>query len=346
MVTIKEIADMLGISTTTVSNVIHGKTKKVSAENVLKIKRALKEYNYIPRMGLNALRGSSSHMIGITIHSDKQFRDTILADPFYGHIVGALEEEIRHAGYYTMLYTAENVEDIFVMASTWNVDGLIAITFTQNDYNKLSSLVDKPIVAIDLIDYKPDMPSFNVGLDDRDGGYQMTTYLIHQGFRKIFLLANRNFGVDHERFLGYRAALEEAAIPYRKEWFVLLDQSMSQRMETYHLLLKFIKKNVALFFLSDLYALEAISCFLDHNVHIPAEISIAGFDDIFYTNIITPKLTTVRQDITQKAVTATRMLMQLLHGETVKSQSLLLPITLKIRNTVGQVPPTTSEKIP
>lgn len=339
MVTIKEIADMLGVSTTTVSNVIHGKTKKVSSENVLKIEKALKEYRYIPRMGLNALHGSDSHIIGITIHTTKQFRDTVLADPFYGHLVGALEEEIRHAGYYTMLYAAEDIEDIFVMASTWNVDGLIAITFTQNDYNKLSSLVDKPIVAIDLIDYKPDTPFYNVGLDDRDGGYQMTTYLIRQGFRKIFLLANRDFGVDHERFLGYRAALEEAAIPYRKEWFVLLDKSMSRRMETYRLLLKFSKKDIALFFLSDLYALEAISCFLDHDVRIPAEVSVAGFDDIFYTNIITPKLTTVRQDITQKAVAATQMLMQLLHGETVENRNLLLPITLKIRNTVRQGPP-------
>lgn len=285
-------------------------------------------------MGLNALRNSSSRIIGVTIHTMKYYTDTILSDPFYSHVVGVLEREIRKAGYYMMLYAAENIDDIFVMATTWNIDGLIAITFTQKDYNKLRSLVDKPIVAIDLIDQKQGTPYFNVGLDDENGGYIMTKYLIEQGFRDILIFANKDFGVDHLRYLGYRRAFQEYAIPYKKEYFVLLGETVERRIETYAQLMKFIKKRYAMFFLADLYALEAINYFLTRNVSVPMDVSIAGYDDAFHTNITTQKLTTVHQDVTQKAVCAMEMLLRLIRGETLGSNNILLPVTLKIRNTV------------
>ena len=82
-----------------------------------------------------------------------------------------------------MLYAAESLEDIFHMALAWNVDGLIAITFKYQNYMKLKTLVNKPIVAIDLIN-KEKSDYVNVGLQDENGGYIMTKYLLETSYEK------------------------------------------------------------------------------------------------------------------------------------------------------------------
>lgn len=246
MITIKEIAEICNVSTTTVSNVIHGKTKKVSDQNIRKIRKVLREKRYIPRMGLSSLTNSQSHIIGVVVHIKKYYPNTIIADPFYGELVGFLEESIRQSGYYMMLYTSESLDDIFKMAVSWNVDGLIAISFTENDYHKIGSLTGKPIVAIDLYN-ESDNDFYNVGLDDEQGGYLMTKYLIDAGYKNILLIGSQNFGVDHHRFLGYKRALAETGLPIKKEDFVIFNENPLKRGEVYKYIMKLVNKNYALF---------------------------------------------------------------------------------------------------
>lgn len=152
MTTIKEIAEMAGVSMTTVYNVLHGNVKKVSKANMEKIQALLDEYHYVPKMGLSALKNNSSKIIGVVIHTSRYYENTVISDTFYSHVIGALEESLRKEGYYMMLYAAEDLEEIFHMSLAWNVDGLIAITFKYHNYIKLKTLINKPIVAIDLID--------------------------------------------------------------------------------------------------------------------------------------------------------------------------------------------------
>ena len=86
MVTIKEIARQAGVSTTTVSNVLHKKNARVSAETIEKVERLLTENNYIPRLGLNALTNRSSRIICILITTPKFARGSAYETPFYGNI--------------------------------------------------------------------------------------------------------------------------------------------------------------------------------------------------------------------------------------------------------------------
>ncbi len=336
MITIKEIADIVGVSTTTVSNVIHGKTKRVSKENIEKIKRILDEKSYIPRMGLSTLTNSSSRIIGVVIHITKHYENTILSDPFYGQIVGFLEKNIRESGYYMMLYASGDLNDIFKMAVSWNVDGLVAISFTDNNYQKIKALTKKPIVAIDLYNESND-DYLNVGLNDMDGGYQMTKYLIENGYSKIILLANQDVGVDHQRFLGYRQALEEYDIVYKEKYFIKLDDDPKKRRREFKNLLKFTRKDYAMFFLSDLLASEAIQYFIENKISIPDDISIAGFDDNLYAKFLTPQLTSVHQDVGLKAKTAVNVLVKTLNQQPVDCKNIVLPIQLAIRGTVKKI---------
>lgn len=95
MATIKEIARCAGVSTTTVSNVIHGKTKKVSPATIQKIEQLIKEMGYVQKMGLRVLNKEQSQLIVVVINTHKNFRDSVLGDPFYGKIIGFIEEYVR-----------------------------------------------------------------------------------------------------------------------------------------------------------------------------------------------------------------------------------------------------------
>ena len=104
MVTIKDIANITGVSPTTVANVIHGRTNKVSKENVERIQKALKENHYVPKLAQETMTRGKTRLIGVVIHTTKVYEDTTIADPFYGTIVGIIERELRKAGYYMLLY--------------------------------------------------------------------------------------------------------------------------------------------------------------------------------------------------------------------------------------------------
>ena len=142
MVTIKDIANITGVSPTTVANVIHGRTNKVSKENVERIQKALKENHYVPKLAQETMTRGKTRLIGVVIHTTKVYEDTTIADPFYGTIVGIIERELRKAGYYMLLYAEMDLDKIFQMSASWSVAGIITVTFAQKDYEKLRNLVE------------------------------------------------------------------------------------------------------------------------------------------------------------------------------------------------------------
>lgn len=333
MITIKEIAELCNVSTTTVSNVIHGKTKKVSNENIQKIQKVLKEQNYIPRMGLSSLTNRNSKIIGVVIHIKKYYKSTIIADPFYAELIGFLERYINESGYYMMLYTSDDLNSIFEMAVSWNVDGLIAISFTENDYQKIRSLTEKPIVAIDLYNDIDD-DYYNIGLDDEEGGYIMTKHLIENGFKKILVIGNQNYGVDHQRFLGYTRALAEHGMPYNKDNFIIISDNPQKRKEVYRYFLQLVNKDYALFFLSDLLASDSMRFLQENGIVIPRDISIAGFDDNLYSRITSPQITSIHQDISAKASSAIRLVLNLINNNPIEEKDIRLPVYLVKRDSI------------
>ena len=153
MITIKEIASRLGLSTTTVSNVIHGKTKEVSAET------------------RNLAQGQSK-IIGVvlkTLDFRLWYSDNILSDPFVAEMIGGIERAVREAGYYMMLYISDDIAEIIQHISIWNVDGLILFSMMDDDGNRVAAKYHKPIVCIDTYSSEKSDDFINVGLDDEKG---------------------------------------------------------------------------------------------------------------------------------------------------------------------------------
>lgn len=338
MVTIKEIAERAGVSTTTVSNVIHGKTNKVSPATIGKINGLIKELGYVQKMGLRVLSKESSQLIAVVVNYHKEFRDSLLADPFYGKLLGRIEERIRGLGYYLIFYSEKDVDKIFQMAASWDIDGVIAMSFSRKNCEKIHRLIRKPVVAVDAYGEPEAGESWivNITLDDEAGGYRMTKYLLECGYEWIKVCAGRDSGVDHRRLQGCRRAMEELGRRGQKLQFVPLGMNASKRQESYDWLLQRMEAGTALFFLSDLYAMEALSFFHDHGIHVPGDLGVAGFDNILYSRFSVPRLTTVGQDVDKKAELAVDVLMEQIHGSEGQGEGkdcdILLPVTLVVRN--------------
>lgn len=334
MATIKEIAALAGVSTTTVSNVIHGKTKKVSPATIQKINRLIKEKGYVQKMGLRVLNKESSQLIAVIVNSHREFKDSILGDPFYGQILGYIEAYAQRLGYYVMFYSAQDMDKIFRMVMGWDIDGVIAVSFSRRNCEKICQLIKKPTVSIDAYG-EPEAGAQtqvgSIGLDDAGGGYRMMQYLLDCGYRQIKVCAGRDSGVDHQRFLGAQQAAQERPGGAAKLQFVPIGLSWEKRRESYSWLMQRRQPGTALFFLSDLYALEAISYFSSRGLQIPRDIGIAGYDDISFAQISAPRLTTVRQDMEEKARLAVEMLMEMIRGEEGGKRELKLPVQLIVR---------------
>ena len=327
MIRIKDIADRAGVSPTTVSNVIHGKTGRVSKATVEKINRILKEMEYVPSISARMLANNSSGLIGVALGFMKKGNASSFEDPFVSAMLGNLEYQIREHGYYMMLVARHEQDDIMQQALGWNFDGMIAMALKEKEIAELSERLGKPLVTIDQY-LPPELGVRSITMDDRGGAYQMSQYLIGKGHKKFLFLSDCDLGVDHYRWLGVRQAMEEAGIEDFESRHIVIPWNPEQREKAYEEMLPFFKKQTALFFSSDYYALEASNFLQNRGIKVPEEISIAGFDDVTYATLARPKLTTVHQMVDGKARRAVEVLMHLIQDEPVQKDIPPLPITL------------------
>ena len=340
MITIKEIASRLGLSTTTVSNVIHGKTREVSAETIERVQKFLEEVEYVPNINARNLAQGQSKIIGVVLKS-LDFRlwhsSNILSDPFVADMIGGIEKAVRDAGYYMMLYISDDIAEIIQHISIWNVDGLILFSMMDDDGNRVAAKYHKPIVCIDTYSSANNDDFVNVGLDDAKGAYDAVKYLIGSGHRKIGFVTDNRVGVDWQRFWGYRRALAESGIEYSDKDFFLMKPSKELINDNIVKLCSKAKDYSALFCCSDIYAAIMMAALKEKGFRIPEDISIVGFDDNLYSRICTPRLTTVHQDADEKGRVAVETLVGMIMGREPVSKKIVLKTHLVTRDSVRKI---------
>ena len=126
-VRIVDIAEELGLSTATVSNVIHGKTKKLSKETVKRVQELLEKREYIPSMAGILLSQNNSRIVGVVVNNHEKYEDRVLEDAFIAASLNALLFTLEQTGYFMMVRTATQWNDIIRFASMWNMEGLVLI---------------------------------------------------------------------------------------------------------------------------------------------------------------------------------------------------------------------------
>ncbi len=337
MITIKEMADMLGLSTTTVSNVIHGKTKEVSEATVERVRRVLQEYDYVPNINARNLASNQSKIIGVAILNSRKGYVNYLKDAFISELLGSIERELKERGYYLMMCFSSDTRELIQRVSAWNADGLILFGIMAEDYQAIQKQFQKPQVYIDSYLGDIRLNGVNIGLDDRRGGYMAGRYLIEHGHSRIGFLADNLKGGDYERYCGFREAMSEAGLPVRDTDFIEVEPDEQSLAMCYEMVYQRWHEFTAFFCASDYYALCLMNFLMDRGVHVPEEISIMGFDDNIYSRMARPAITTIHQDATQKGVLAVQRLMEMLERREAASDQVVLPVELVERGTVRQI---------
>lgn len=203
-VRISDIAEELGLSTATVSNVIHGKTQRVSDETVKKVQELLEKREYIPSMAGILLAQNDSGIIGVAVNRHEKYEDRVLEDPFIASSLNSLSVEIEKAHKFMMVKTVAETKEIIRFASMWNMEGLILIGFCQEDYRWLRQHMRIPFVAYDVPAEVPER-FCSLNIDNYSGGYQMGRYFKSLGHKRLLCISDNDTFIDHERYQGFCA---------------------------------------------------------------------------------------------------------------------------------------------
>ena len=341
MVTIKDIAKQAGVSFTTVSNVIHGNTKKVSKDTIDKINRIMKDMNYVPNMGARMLVQNQSRIIGVISNILTDVSKGNLHSPFTAKMLGAIEKEIQKQGYYMMLYATDVTEEIEGLITKWNVDGIITIGIDTPTCRKLGQLTRIPAVYTDCY-FKENEPYLNVGTEDEQGTYEAVQYLIKKGHSKIAYVSDtvykgegREEGVGDFRLKGYQRAMEEAGLSVERDLIFVGDKQMKKKQELFEEIYNKKSDFTALAFCYDYYAIEMMDYLRHEGIRIPDNFSIVGFDDIDMSRLTAPRLTTMHQGVTEKGELAVRQLIRKINKEEIEQKCIRIPVTLMERESVS-----------
>lgn len=331
-VRIVDIAEALGLSTATVSNVIHGKTNKISDETVKRVQQELERTGYIPNMAGILLARNNSKIIGVVINDHVKYEGRVLEDGFVMSSLNALSHEVNKKGYFLMIKTTADIKEIPVFASMWNMEGLILMGFCEADYEKLRNQMRISFVVYDGF-FERCSKVVNLVIDNFDGGYQAGKYFRELGHKKALCISDNYVCMDKVRIEGFKNAFAPG-----ETFFWRIPEFKKGRDYFYEKKLpELLSENItAVFAVSDYYALDFMAFLQEKGVEIPGDIQVIGFDDSIVSKVSNPSLTTVRQDPMLRAKTAIECIEAMRDGRSCNPE-IILPVELIKRQSTGEL---------
>lgn len=320
-VTIRDIAQELGLSTATVSNVLHGKTGKVSDATVQRVQALLEERQYIPSMAGILLAQNASRIIAVVVNDHEKYESHTLDDVFNAASLNCLSTEIEKNGLFMMVKKTTSPEEIIRYASMWNLEGLVLMGFCNGDYQYLRSHMRIPFVVYDG-NCSQTEGICNITIDNFDGGYQVGTFFRQSGHRRALCISDNEVCVDLERFQGFKTGFGSGDAS-----LLLVPMHRQERWRFYRAHLDLLRSVSAVFAVSDHYAIDLIHFLQEQGISVPGDLSVAGFDDTPMCTMVSPALTSVRQDLAQRAKIAIEKLRELKENRTT-DHTIRLPVTL------------------
>lgn len=331
LVTIRDVAQRAGVSTSTVSHVING-TRFVSPELAERVRTAMAELRYQPNAVARSLRRKETLTLGMVVPDN--------ANPFFAMMARAVEDTCYRQGYSLILTNSEDdlereLANINVLVAK-QVDGLIlaAVGLSSRDLQRVLRQVPTVVVDRELSGIQADM----LLVDNFDGGYQATRHLIALGHRRIGCITGPSVTTPSaERVIGYRRALSEAGLPYDETLVVRGDFQFAGGYEGARALLTLPESPTAIFACNDLMAVGAIAAAAALGRRVPDDLSVVGFDDTILASYVTPALTTVAQPIADIGRLATEMVLQRVQAPNDPPVRRVLPTRLVVRQSTRAV---------
>ncbi|HCG5235081.1 TPA: substrate-binding domain-containing protein [Vibrio parahaemolyticus] len=331
MATMKDIAKLAGVSTSTVSHVIN-KTRFVSEEISERVNNAAKELNYYAPSALaRSLKVNRTKTIGMLV--------TTSTNPFFGEVVKGVERSCYHKGYSLILCNTEG--DNERMRQSINtllqkrVDGLILMC-SSLEGERIDVFERYPDIPVVVMDWGPMLfTSDKIQDNSLRGGYLAAKYLIDCGHTEIGCITGPL--IKHQaqmRYEGYKRAMNEAGLKFNANWIIESDFECEGGYQAFKKMAERGTLPSSIFVSNDMMAMGVINAANELGIKVPDDLSIIGYDDIHIAKFISPSLTTIHQPKYRLGQAAVETLVRRLDDKSNEAQVVQLEPTLVVRNSV------------
>jgi len=342
-VTLKFLADRLGLSKSAVSSVLNNTplAQSFTSETRERIFKAAQQYKYKPNYFARYLNQQRSYLIGV-LSPD-------LAEGYDASVLGGIEEYLLQSDYRYFLATHEwsknRIDRTIQMFLERGMEGLILIN------TSLSSPVDIPLVAIGKANTIKS--AISIAIDNHAGIRSALEHLVSLGHTKIAFIKGHKESADTEdRWNAVVTAARSLSIKVDRKLVVQLKRLGAQQISGIEegafcaqTLIGSGREFTALMAFNDSSAIGAINHLREHGWRIPQDLSVVGFDDVAAARIVFPTLTTVQQPLRLMGETAAREVIDAIANGMQKKQLVLTP-KLIIRNSTAPAPSATSKGTP
>ncbi|MCR9910664.1 substrate-binding domain-containing protein [Vibrio campbellii] len=331
MATMKDIAKLAGVSTSTVSHVIN-KTRFVSEEISERVNNAAKELNYYAPSALaRSLKVNRTKTIGMLV--------TTSTNPFFGEVVKGVERSCYQKGYSLILCNTEG--DNERMRESINtllqkrVDGLILMC-SSLEGERIDVFERYPDIPVVVMDWGPMLfTSDKIQDNSLRGGYLAAKYLIDCGHKEVGCITGPL--IKHQaqmRYEGYKRAMLEAELEFNANWIVESDFECEGGYQAFKKMVERGPLPSSIFVSNDMMAMGVINAANELGIQIPEQLSIIGYDDIHIAKFMSPSLTTIHQPKYRLGQVAVETLLRKLDEKSDEAQVVQLEPTLVERNSV------------
>ena len=346
-VTIRDVAKACGVSISTVSNVLNGKSNKVSDEIAEKIRIEVARMGYRPSSLARSLRAVSTKTIGIIAEDLIEFSSPSIVEGIMScceeHGYNVVVENMRLFGRWHREWLLDEtlldktLKDVLAKMETLNLDGLIYVGSHEHTVRNLFSASGLPIVMAYAVSVDRQYPTFR--LDDITGGYDAIKYLVSKGHRKIGVIAGE-YDNTHtiNRVLGIQKAMLEERILFDPE---LVKYGSWFKIGGYEGMKYLLDKDItAVFCMSDAIASGAYAALLERGIVPGRDISVLGYDNQDISSGLTPELTTMALPLPEIGCRAAHAIINLIENPGAVSEDIAdvrIPSVLIERNSVKQI---------
>ncbi|TNZ79278.1 substrate-binding domain-containing protein [Vibrio parahaemolyticus] len=331
MATMKDIAKLAGVSTSTVSHVIN-KTRFVSEEISERVNNAAKELNYYAPSALaRSLKVNRTKTIGMLV--------TTSTNPFFGEVVKGVERSCYHKGYSLILCNTEG--DNERMRQSINtllqkrVDGLILMC-SSLEGERIDVFERYPDIPVVVMDWGPMLfTSDKIQDNSLRGGDLAAKYLIDCGHTEIGCITGPL--IKHQaqmRYEGYKRAMNEAGLEFNANWIIESDFECEGGYQAFKKMAERGTLPSSIFVSNDMMAMGVINAANELGIKVPDDLSIIGYDDIHIAKFMSPSLTTIHQPKYRLGQAAVETLVRRLDDKSNEAQVVQLEPTLVVRNSV------------
>lgn len=329
---IKEIADILNISVSTVSRALRD-TYDVNPETRNRVLELAKELNFKPNKNAAALASGSTKNIGIVI--------PFITNYYFSTVISGIQEQAYESGYNVILYVtndhAERERDLLENLAITSLDGLLisisSDSLLEDHFERLRN-DGMPIVFFDRAPMNS--TASKVLQDDFQGAYEATTYLIKHGYSRIAHIAGpKELKFTQQRLNGYLRALEQHRLPVLSDYIIHSGFSQANGSEDTEKLVALHQRPDAIFAVNDRKAVGAILTLKQHHIQVGAEVGVIGFTNDPIASVVEPNLTTIEEPAFEIGKRSCELLIKHIKNRNYESKDVILPGRLIVRDSVS-----------